>query len=137
MTKKRNLVAAAGALMLLAAVPAWARGDDLNFLQLQPTEGEPWASGDVTWGFEYTLHPRHSHSVFGVEVRSIFSTDLVQVCINGVPLDDLIALTDGAGSLWLDTDYGDDPPWLNPGDVVEIFDAYDGVTLLLWGVVDM
>jgi hypothetical protein len=58
------------------------------------------------------------------------------VCINGAPLDDLIALSDGAGALWLDSDWGNDAPWLNPGDEVEIFDAYDGVTLLLWGVVD-
>jgi hypothetical protein len=131
LTRTQNLVAAGAGLMLLAAVPVRARADAFYYLQLRPTEVEPCASGDVTWGFEYTLHPRHSHSVFDVEVRGIFSTDLVQVCINGVPLDDLIALTDGAGALWLDSDYGDDPPWLNPGDRVEIFDAYDGVTILL------
>jgi hypothetical protein len=121
---------------VLAAVPVRARADALYELRLQPTEAEACASGEVIWGYETYLRPPHAHTVFGVQVRGVFTTDLVEVRINGVPLDDLIPLTDGAGALCLDSDWGDDPPWLNSGDEVEIFDAYDGVTLLLWGVVD-
>jgi hypothetical protein len=136
LTRKRNLVAGLAALMLLAAGPGTATADAIYLLRLRPTVYEPFACGEVEWGYETSLHPPHAHTLFDVQVSDIFSTDLVEVRINGVPLDQMISLTDGQGELSLDSDWGDDPPWLNSGDLVEIYDANDGVTLLLWGVVD-
>jgi hypothetical protein len=136
LTRQRNLVAGLAAVMLLAAVPGTASADVIFLLRLRQTVYEPFASGQVAWGYETSLRPPHAHTLFGVQVQDIFSTDLVEVRINGVPLDQLIGLTDGQGELSLDSDWGDDPPWLISGDLVEIYDAYDGVTLLLSGVVD-
>jgi hypothetical protein len=136
LTRKRNLVAGLAALTLLAAVPGTAMADAIYLLRLRPTVDAPFASGEVAWGFEASFRPPHPHTLFDVQVQDIFSTDLVEVRINGVPLDQLISLTDGQGELSLDSDWGDDPPWLKSGVRVEIYDAYDGVTLLLWGVVD-
>jgi hypothetical protein len=136
LARKRNVIAVLAALMVLAAVPGWAMADAIYLLRLRPTMYEPCASGQVEWGYETRLRPPHIHTLFHVAVQDVLSTDLVEVRINGVPLDQLISLTDGHGELSLDSDWGDDPPWLDPGHLVEIYDAYDRTTLLLWGVVD-
>jgi hypothetical protein len=136
LARKPNLVAGLAALMLLAAVPGGAMADAIYLLRLRPTAYQPSASGQVEWGYETQLHPPHFHTLFHVLVQDVLSTDLVEVRINGVPLDQLIRLTDGNGELSLDSDWGDDPPWLEPDDLVEIYDAYDRTTLLLWGVVE-
>jgi hypothetical protein len=132
--RKRNLIEALSALALLVAVPGWALADAIYSLQLRPTVYAPCASGQVEWGYETILgHNPHAHTLFSVAVQNVYSTDLVELRINGVPFDQLISLTDGQGELSLDTDQGNSPPWLNCGDLVEIYDAIDRVTLFVVG----
>ena len=146
LTRNWKFVTGLAALALLAAVPGRAMAQRIihvRTLQLQPTADEPVASGEVVWGLRFwpvrPPLPGFVYRFFQVTVRDVSSTDLVEVRINGVPLDIPIPLTNGQGRLWLDDMWEvwlDCPPSLRSGDLVEIYDANDHVTLLLWGVVE-
>jgi hypothetical protein len=128
---KLNALSRLAALALVMALPAIARADVTVLHRARLVAVDPMAGGHAS-DYETLGHPFDAR--LAVHVREIFSTDAVDVVLNGDYLG-TITLTDGRGKLILQGLLDVDVPYVETGDVIEIFDAEDG-TLLLYGTFD-
>src|SRR5258708_7234945 len=113
---KRNVLMGLFAVLLVGAMPGMAVADATYSIELQPTEVEPDASGEVSWGYRTFIKPPYIYTYFGVAVRDVLSTDFVVVWYNRAPIA-YFELVDGQGGVELRSDYGDEVLDPSSGDV--------------------
>jgi hypothetical protein len=130
---KLNVLFRLAALALVMALPALARADvtvlhraRLYDPQASPVAIDPMAGGHAS-DYETLGYPFDAR--LAVHVREIFSTDAVDVVLNGDYLG-TITLINGRGRLVLQGLLDIDVPYIATGDILEIFDAEDGRFLL-------
>jgi hypothetical protein len=128
--RKRNLVLAAGVMVMVLAIPGAVFADPGTFFaHLHPSHHFPHASGSA----EFQNDPHHDILSLSVSIENVFHTPTVAVLINGELLDFIDLDDTGSGQLFLSTAHGDDVPDLGSGDRVRIVDAMDGHAVIVKG----
>lgn len=127
-----TIMAGLAAFALLVVLPfrGFAGDGDQNRVRLEvrltATDAAPGASGSAR--FEM----RQDRRELRVEVEDVVSTDAADVFVNGDFIG-AIVLNGGRGQLELNSRNGDQVAILQDGDEIEIVDATDDATLLLFG----